>query len=152
MCLPIRGLSLNSNGYQVLNGIVTDNSSSFLSDVRKSTFQTITSKSLQCRPSVAAQDYLSAKYLIKGKESKIQKWIILKLSYFTCIDFGHHEDWFHRYTLNSRKVFLNNLGFLLRRLYFKRGGIITNKIRNSRLELESNSNVYLVQTILWGKC
>jgi hypothetical protein len=151
-CLPIRGLSVNSNGYQVLNGIDTDNSRNFHADVKERNQTEITSGALKCRPGIAVQDYLLAKRLVKGRDRKLCGKLALKLAYLTCIDSGHHVGKFHQYTLKVRKFFINKLGYFLRKAYFRAAGIDTGKIRNSRVDLEYESTIFSAQSEFTGKC
>jgi hypothetical protein len=151
-CLPIRGLSRNSNGYQVLNGIKTENSSNFYIDIKENNSIEITTNSLKCRPGIAVQDYLLAKRLVEGREINVAVRLVSKLSYLTCIDAGHHYSQFHRRTLKLRKFLINKFGFTLRKFFFLAAGINTRKIRNARVDLEHGTTVYSVQNQFIGRC
>ncbi len=152
VCFPIRGLSQSSNGYQVLNGINTDNSIKFYADVKKSSSTEIDANSLKCRPGIAVRDYLLAKRLVEGREIGLTILLMSKLSYLTCIDGGHHEGQFHRRTLRLRKFIVNKFGYFLRKCYLLAAGISTARIRNTRVELESSATVYSVQEQFIGRC
>lgn len=151
-CLPIRGLSQGSNGYQVLNGINTNNSINFYTDVKKNFSSKIDRNSLKCRPGIAVRDYLLARRLIEGREIGLALRVMSKLSYLTCIDVGHHKSQFHRRTLRLRKFIINKFGYFLRKCFLLAAGISTSRIRNTRVELEPSATIYSVQNHFVGRC
>ena len=146
LCLPIRGLSDNSNGYQYLNQIQTQNSQEFLLDVNEKRKQSLNPELMRCRPLVAIEDrFLAAKYANVSINPLLLHFLVF-IRILTCLDGNHHKSALFISTLKFRRYVISRFGYLLRKIWLLTFRIKTSKLRNYKLTLESNENVLSVQS------
>jgi glycosyltransferase involved in cell wall biosynthesis len=148
ICLPIRGLSDNSNGYQYLNQIRTQNSEEFIADVNERRKQSLTPEMLRCRTTIAVEDrFLAAKYA-RASTSFFHLHFIRLIRFATCMDSSHHKSVVHKVTLRIRTFLFLKVGYLLRKIWLLSFGVKTSNLRNYKLILGADENIFTVQSRL----
>ena len=142
----IRGVSEISNGYQTLNDIRTPNMVDFLTDTEEVNSGKFKQSDIKCRTRMSMLDFLLARKNPRSNGLNLSDSLLLSITRVKCIEEGHHRNFLLVWSLPVRRFLFNNIGYLIRKLWFFDIGVKTKSLRNRKVYLEKNENISSIQS------
>lgn len=142
----IRGVSEYSNGYQTLNDIRTPNMLDFLADTEEVNSGRFKQTDIRCRTRMSMLDFLLARKDLRSNSFNLTDRFLLSMTRVTCIDEGHHRNFLMVSSAPARRFLFNNMGYLIRKIWFLGIGVKTKSLRNRKVYLGKNENISSIQS------